>query len=334
MIVNLSAQESRALHDLLEQGSGDIVLRLDTKGFITQASENAASLGHDLASLLLMPHISDLAASEYKSTLAAYAQQVLYAEQCQGWLEFPILTRNEEQDSAPAVLLRWFALNLRPVLDEAGELQGAIGLLRSVERVRALEGELHARAVTDPLTGLANRHSLGASLRRHLANGGGQFVAVFAVDRMRAIFMQYGQRTADEIMWGFAKFLETMALPGHELAQIDNERFGVILTGVTRQEARTWAEEVLDTFSQLTIPASSRTPKLTASAGLARVECTVDWTLRQAELALVMARAGGGMKVAQCRQPNVAANGAAPIPTGLQDRCSMPDAVGFAAKGR
>jgi PleD family two-component response regulator len=126
-------------------------------------------------------------------------------------------------------------------------------------------------------------------------------VAVFAVDGMRALLLRYGQRTADEVLWGFAKFLETMALPGHELAQLDGERFAVLLPEMTARAAREWAQDVVETFAGLAAPAPSparpKAPQLTASAGLARVECTVDWTLREAELGLVLARAGGGRQV-------------------------------------
>ena len=128
--------------------------------------------------------------------------------------------------------------------------------------------------------------------------GGGQMIAVFAVDAMRALLMRYGQRTADEVLWGFAKFLETMALPGHELAQLDGERFAVLLPEMTSRGAREWAEDVVTTFAGLAAPVSAKAPQLSASAGLARVECTVDWTLREAELGLVLARAGGGKQVA------------------------------------
>lgn len=88
-----------------------------------------------------------------------------------------------------------------------------------------------------------------------------------------------------------------MALPRHEVAQLDGERFGVLLPELTSRHAREWAEDVVQTFSALTAPTSAKAPQLTASAGLARVECTVDWTLREAELGLVMARAGGGRQV-------------------------------------
>ena len=325
MKIDLSDVEGRVLHGLVQEASGDIVIRVDASGFITFASQNLADLGHDLSGLLVMPHIADLAEPEHRDALRQFADQVFAGQSPRGWLEFPIIEAWPEDDRGEHTGRNWFALSLRLIKSDDGELQGALGLLRSVQHKRSLEGELHSRAVTDPLTGLANRHAFCASMRRHLAHGGGQTIAVFAVDRMRALFLQFGQRTADEIMWGFAKFLEGMALPGSELAQIDGERLAVILPEMSSRLARDWAEDVVRTFASLALATSSRGPRLTASAGLALIECTVDWTLRQAELGLVMARAGGGRKVAQCGDQGY---GAAPRSNdGI-------DTVGVAAPGR
>lgn len=298
MKIGLSDVEGHVLHGLLEESSGDIVIRLDRHGFIIHASANVAELGLDFSAALLLPHITDLAERDHAAFLGEQVAAVLAGRVQTGWAEFPAIAHAERDASREPHCQRWYALSLRPMCDNTGKPDGALGLMRSVQQVRSLEGELHNRAVTDPLTGLANRQAFCASLRRHLAKGGGQMIAVFAVDSMRALLMRYGQRTADEVLWGFAKFLETMALPGHELAQLDGERFAVLLPEMASRAARDWAEDVVQTFSTLAAPASAKAPQLTASAGLARVECTVDWTLREAELGLVLARAGGGRQVA------------------------------------
>lgn len=330
MELGLNTAEGRALHGLLEDASGDIVIKLDANGFIIHASANIAKLGEDLTSQLLMPHICDLCETEFSDVVATYTESVLTGRPNQNAAEFPILMQEDDEGAINLASRRWYSLSLRPVFDnepisEAGgiggpsstgpistgqtgpgtdssapQVTGAVGLLRSVHHLRLLEGELHSRAVTDPLTGLANRHAFCASMRRQLANGSAQVVIVFAVDRMRSMLLQYGQRTADEIQWGFAKFLEAMAQPDYELAQLDNERLAIMMPNIEVAEARRWAQDVLVTFSSLAITSSPRSPKLSASAGLARLECTVDWTLRQAELALVIARAGGGKQVGQC----------------------------------
>ena len=298
MKIGLSDVEGRVLHGLLEDTSGDIVVRLDRHGFIIHASANIEDLGVDLGGALLLPHITDLATRDHAACLGEHVSTALAGQAQVGWIEFPVMACAERETCCEADCLRWYALSLRPMRDPAGGPDGALCLMRSVQQLRSLEGELHARAVTDPLTGLANRQAFCAGLRRQLAMGGGQMVAVLAVDGMRALLLRYGQRTADEVLWGFAKFLETMAPPGHEPAQLDGERFAVLLPEMTSRQAREWAEDVVETFSALAAPASAKAPQLTASAGLARVECTVDWTLREAELGLVLARAGGGRRVA------------------------------------
>ncbi len=302
MKIGLSDVEGHVLHGLLEESSGDIVIRLDRHGFIIHASANIAELGLDLSGALLLPHITDLADRNHAAFLGEHVNAALAGRTQTGWTEFPVIACAERDTCREAHCQRWYALSLRPMCDKTGTPDGAMCLMRSVQQVRSLEGELHARAVTDPLTGLANRQAFCASLRRHLAKGGGQMIAVFAVDAMRALLMRYGQRTADEVLWGFAKFLEEMAqtlpTPGLELAQLDGERFAVLLPEMTSRGAREWAEDVVTTFAGLAAPASAKAPQLTASAGLARVEYTVDWTLREAELGLVLARAGGGGQVA------------------------------------
>jgi diguanylate cyclase len=304
MKIGLNDVDNTALHGLIAESSGDIVVRLDRRGFILHASANIAELGLDWVAALLPPHITDLAERDHATFLADHIAIALAGRVPGGWIEFPVIAApaNPASDNpGEGRLRRWYGLSLRPLLDADGTPDGALCLMRSVQQVRSLEGELHARAVTDPLTGLANRQAFCASLRRYLAKGGGQMVAVFAVDAMRALLLRYGQRTADEVQWGFAKFLETMAqtltTPGHELAQLDSERFGVLLPDMTARAARAWADDVVATFAGLAAPASAKAPQLSASAGLARVECTVDWTLREAELGLVLARAGGGRQV-------------------------------------
>jgi diguanylate cyclase len=305
MKIGLSEVEGKILHGLLEEASGDIVIRLDERGFLAHASANIAEIGLDVAATLVPPHITDLAERDHAAFLGSKVSGVLAGHPLVGWVEFPIIVCEPDAGCDAAGLRhrhhsgcrRWYALSLRPLMRHSGEPEGALGLLRSVQQIRSLEGELHSRAITDPLTGLANRQAFCASLSRHLARGGGQMAAVLAVDGMRALLMRYGQRMVDEVLWGFARFLETMAPPGCEIAQLDGERFGVILPDCDDAAVRTWCEDVLATFASLATPVASRSLRLSASAGIAPVACTIDWTLREAELGLVMARAGGGGQV-------------------------------------
>lgn len=298
--MHFSDADGRVLHAPIESAIDDIVVRLDSAGFITYASANACELGIDLDALLLMPHISDFADPDYTAQIVHGVAGVLAGEDAIARVEFPLREQGDaglETGAQSPRLRRWYSISLRVIDDDDGSPQGALGLMRSVKHMQPLG----AAAPVDPHTGLPNRPIFCAILARAIAASEQQCVAIFAVDRMRAIFMQYGQSTADEIRWGFAQFLETMTRPEQEVGHLDDERFGVTLPGMSLRAAREWSADVIQTFADLTDSGSSRSQELTASAGLAQVENTVDWTLRQAELGLVMARAGGGMQVGQCK---------------------------------
>lgn len=299
MNMGWSESERAVLHGLLADGAGDIVVRLNAQGFIEQGSDSLTGLGVDLAQMLLPPHVAELADSRYAGDVSRHFEAVMRNVDPPAWIEFRAKTCGLESDCIHSDCARWYALSLRPLVDDHGQVLGAIGLLRSIERVRNLEDELYATALTDPLTGLVNRQAFLARLEEELRSARGGIIALLAIDRMRALFMQYGQRAADELNWGFAKFLQAMTLPGSELGQIDGERFAVILPGMTADAARGWSDDVLRTFSSLALPASGKAPRLTASVGLAQIGTSVDWTMQQAELALIMARAGGGNRLAQ-----------------------------------
>lgn len=305
--MHFSDADGRVLHAPIESAIDDIVVRLDSAGFITYASANACELGIDLDALLLMPHISDFADPDYTAQIVEGVAGVLAGEDANARVEFPLREQGDpgiEASGQSPRLRRWYSISLRVIDDDDGIPQGALGLMRSVRHMQPLG----AAAPVDPHTGLPNRPIFCATLARAIAAGEQQSVAIFAVDRMRAIFMQYGQSTADEIRWGFAQFLETMTRPEQEIGHLDDERFGVALPGMSLRAAREWSADVIQTFADLTNSGSSRSQELTASAGLAQVENTVDWTLRQAELGLVMARAGGGMQVGQCKPVSSHAN--------------------------
>ncbi len=294
MEIGLSATEGTVLHGLLAEATGDIVIKLDEYGFIEHASPNIAAMGVDLSQLLFHPHVADLACDTHADGLRDYVADALADKPTIEVFEFPLAKQCEE---GPRAARQWHSLSLRSVQNDDGSSCGALGLLRSIDQRRVLEDELYASATTDQLTGLGNSKMFSAKLRRELKAPGDSVLAMFEVDRFRAIFMQYGQSAADEVLWAFAQFLQAMSQPGHELAHLGDGRFGVILPGMDAETARVWCEDVLETFAALAIGSTSREPRLSASVGLTMLSSNVDEAYKQAELALVMARASGGMRV-------------------------------------
>ncbi len=294
MEIGLSATEGAELHGLLAEAAGDIVVKLDANGFIQHASPNIKAMGLELSQLLFLPHIADLACANYVDGLRFFVAASMSSDAPEGPFEFPIAIPGE---TGLADQGKWHSLSLRPVLNDDGTACGALGLLRSIEHRRMLEGELYASATTDHLTGLCNGKVFAAKLRRAKKSDEGGALALFELDRFRAIFMQYGQSAAEEVLWAFAQFLEAMSQPDYDLAHLDGGRFAVCLPGLSSEDARVWCEDVLETFAALAIGATPGEPRLSASVGLTTLSSSVNEAFKQAELALVMARASGGMRV-------------------------------------
>lgn len=304
----------------------DILVRLDAAGFIVNASQNAQRLGVHLDQLLVMPHIADLFDTGAQPGVTQYLEQVIAGEIDAVSREFPLCaaetsairqadpmdtstptapTPTAPTPTGPAPV--WYSLTLvRVEADEEGTF-GALGTLRCVQSKYDDLQQSDAKrdgapeVPKDSVTGLCGRRGFTGRLTQTIALTETGSVAVFAIDGMKAIYMKYGQSTADEVRWGFARFLEAVTEPGHFLAQVDDERFGVILPRMTPREAREWAADALQLFAGLTGPTPGRGGELTASAGIANAQVSAEWTMRQAELGLIMARAAGGMQTGYCR---------------------------------
>lgn len=300
-----------------------IFVRLDTAGFFVDASANVARLGIDLDAMLVMPHVTDFVVSDHQSKVTQYFHQVVAEGGCAHSVRFPVnaLPMNDmgEASEVPVFSISeckdqdWYDLTLTRLDNDDGELAGVLGTLQMVPE-RSEMGDPNPapkpiETANDPFTGLADRRAFVRELTSGIAVSECASVAILAIDGMRAIFMQYGQATADEIRWGFARFLEAMAEPHFTIAQVDDERFGVILPGRRPADAKEWASETLRIFAGLAMPDAGSKPDLSASAGIARLDLSAEWTIRQAELGLVMARAAGGMQAAICRPKSTFSNG-------------------------
>ncbi|MCK7595029.1 GGDEF domain-containing protein [Pseudomarimonas salicorniae] len=112
-----------------------------------------------------------------------------------------------------------------------------------LRRLREHNAELSSRAMTDPLTGLANRRMLEEELRRTLArlerDGGEVDLAFVDFDGFKAINDRYGHEAGDRLLVAMASRL-TEGLRGSDLiARYGGDEF-VVMSGV--REASTERE--------------------------------------------------------------------------------------------
>ena len=113
------------------------------------------------------------------------------------------------------------------------------------ERRRAdLEGvmeELRRQAMTDPLTGVANRRAFSGALHAAYLAGTGGHVALIDIDGFKQVNDEHGHLAGDRVLQDVAGALEQACRPGDTVGRIGGDEFGVVLcgTGATR-----WAAEV------------------------------------------------------------------------------------------
>jgi len=184
-------------------------------------------------------------------------------------------------------------------------LVGTAMFLVSLIKERAIR-EQETLAATDPLTGLPNRGSFmrsahaaieaAASAKKPIA------VALFDLDRFKAINDTYGHRTGDVVLQRFAEIGRRGLRSTDFLARIGGEEFAALLPGATAELAVAVVNRVRTQFAESGIAVDGRPVRTTVSCGLAVVEpagtaTSIDAALSRADGALYAAKAAGRDRV-------------------------------------
>jgi diguanylate cyclase len=288
----LSVRDGSALFGLLADNTEDIILKADRAGFVDRASFGLELLGIRLDEWLIAPQLADLADAAHAAAVRRFHRAVIDGCEPQGWLEFPTARHGGSER-------RWYRLSLRPVPGKGGGNAGVVGIMRCIDERRALEDELFAAAMTDPLTGLANRGAL-VSMLEHLAvepEPARGSIALFSLDRLRRLNLLHGQAAGDEMLRAFADLMRTVLRRDHILGRIGGETFAVLMPRCGAEEAEQIAADFVTTFAGLSCGDAGEAGPVAVSGGVAPIGRSVDATLLAADAALVRARARGGSRV-------------------------------------
>jgi diguanylate cyclase (GGDEF)-like protein/PAS domain S-box-containing protein len=285
MAFNFTPRDTSVLYRLLAEDTTDIILKTDRKGYILHASPGIRRLGLQLTGQLIGHHLVDLVHPACAAAIKEEHDTAIAGREGGRWIEVPAVTSDGEE--------HWFEIQIRTLTDDDDRISGALSVMRSIEARRALEEQLFAAAMTDPLTGLTNRKAFIAMLRHLGDHGVGGCLALFEIDYFKAINMQHGQSVGDEVIVVFSDLLRTMMRSDDIVSRIGGESLGVLLPRATPDQAEAICARVITTLSEIRQTAGSKPLSITASAGVARIEGSLDDTLKRAELALFFAKAKG-----------------------------------------
>jgi diguanylate cyclase (GGDEF)-like protein len=160
-------------------------------------------------------------------------------------------------------------------------------------------------AITDPLTGIANRRHFDAvveredALRRRIPAERRKMrsAILFDLDHFGRVNKQYGHRVGDRVLRLFADTLRARVRASDLMARYGGEEFVVILDNASREDATAIADQVRTAFASRTVDTGTGEQlTTTVSAGCSTLE---QWEvegsvlLERADVALAMAKAGG-----------------------------------------
>jgi diguanylate cyclase (GGDEF)-like protein len=178
----------------------------------------------------------------------------------------------------------------------------ALELDTSLERANSQErfSALSRLALTDQVTGLANRRGGEEALAREVArarrSGSSLSLVLFDIDRFKRINDESGHAVGDLVLKGISEIL-SVSQRGSDLAmRWGGEEFLVLLPEVGLTGARIFAERVRENVQNLAIPAAGR---ITVSAGVAELGQEEDPSiaLARADANLYRAKAAGRNRV-------------------------------------
>lgn len=162
-----------------------------------------------------------------------------------------------------------------------------------------LHGIVKRQAVTDELTGLANRRSFRESLDTELLRaerfGSGLAVIVADLDDFKEVNDRFGHKTGDEVLRAFAEVLQGRIRTIDVAARIGGEEFAILLPQTDAPGAEALAENLRSAVAELRIPVGTDEISLTSSFGVAAFPETqgAEELMTAADLALYSAKRAG-----------------------------------------
>jgi diguanylate cyclase (GGDEF)-like protein len=177
--------------------------------------------------------------------------------------------------------------------------------VRNALRLKEQNDRLRLMALTDPLTGLGNRHIINGRLKSSLARWrrrGEPFgLMIVDVDHFKAVNDTYGHEAGDQVLQRLAELFREMARAEDSVGRLGGEEFVILVDHAHRLEAVQAAERLRRRVSHLAMPLAGNV-SITVSIGVVssddlHVDDTEKSALHHADDALYAAKETGRNRV-------------------------------------
>ncbi len=163
------------------------------------------------------------------------------------------------------------------VLDASGHPIRMRSIVRDVSERKALEAQLEALSLRDPLTGCYNRRYL-ARLRSDLERPTARWTCVaMDLEGLKAVNDTYGHQEGDRVLHGFAHFLGLHHRSDDVLLRLGGDEFALVLPGTDDSEAQVLCRRLLEAArdgspARFSIGTATRRPGETVDDVMARAD--------------------------------------------------------------
>ncbi len=191
--------------------------------------------------------------------------------------------------------LRWVGKALR-----LPSGNGQLGLFTDITTEADLASDRERQALTDDLTGLANRRAgelaVARETARALRTGWPLSLVLFDVDHFKRVNDTHGHLAGDAVLREVSRYMTAFLRRGDTAVRWGGEEFLIILADVPLQGARAFAERVRKAIEQLKVGDIDR---ITISAGVTELDSgeEPEAALSRADTNLYEAKATGRNRV-------------------------------------
>ena len=282
--------DSEARYRLLTENSTDIILNLDIDGRIRFASPSIQQIGgYDPVSVIGRPAVDLIEQCDVQEVVAAHRAALVDPGRT-------VVVEYRARDGSGES--RWFETHTRAVVDGDGRVTGVVSAIRDVGHRKAVERRLSHAAMTDGLTGIANRAAFDAQLTLAIEAAGADgfgCVAIFDLDHFKGVNDRHGHAAGDAVLRLFAELARGKMRDKDFVARFGGEEFAVILPGATLEQARLVCDRLRIAVGSAPIVVGETRIGVTVSGGVARYDGAVTEAaaLAAADAALYEAKRSG-----------------------------------------
>jgi diguanylate cyclase (GGDEF)-like protein len=176
----------------------------------------------------------------------------------------------------------------------ARQLLGLRENKRLVQGIRTQQGELERLAMTDPLTGLANRTRFGNALAERLGGHRPATVLLIDIDDFKMINDTMGPALGDQLLYQVAQRLRLNGSVRDLPARLGGDEFAVLLDADDIEVAEEAAQRTLQALAEpFRVGEHHLLANASVGVAIAGPGDSADEVLRNADIAMYAAKAGG-----------------------------------------